>query len=176
MRPHNKPDAHCAAEAEPMFFTPEQLISLPARTRGGSASVQDHLLALAGPALVVAAALALLFSAVPVYSITEIVRVFRSRGVTITDAGSVRLVAAAPLGRPPLSRHTSSRGNAREHRQSVAPGVTHEADVRRRIDPRTGKVTMIHPESFWHEHEQRRLASGLSIGQYCERHELAKST
>ena len=59
---------------------------------------------------------------------------------------------------------------------SAVPVVTPEAEVRRRIDPRTGKVTMIYPESFWHEHEQRRLASGLSIGQYCERHELAKST
>src|SRR5690606_20229288 len=33
-----------------------------------------------------------------------------------------------------------------------------------------------HPRSFWEEHERRRIASGLSIAQYCEQHGLALST
>ena len=64
-----------------MFYTPDQLVSLPVRRGNASAtaSIQEHLAALAGPAAVVAGALLLLFSAIPVYSVTEIVRVFRAR-------------------------------------------------------------------------------------------------
>jgi hypothetical protein len=51
-----------------------------------------------------------------------------------------------------------------------------EPALRRRVDPRTGKEMVCHPSSFWEEHERQRAASGLSIGQYCERHGLALST
>ena len=94
--PERRPDTACASEAAPMFYTPEQLLSLPARSRGGSATVQDHLFALAGPALVIAIALALLFSAVGVYSVTEIVRVFRARSRALPEGWNGRLIAAAP--------------------------------------------------------------------------------
>lgn len=47
---------------------------------------------------------------------------------------------------------------------------------RRRVDPRTGKEMLCRPRSFWEEHEHQRIASGVSISQYCERHGLALST
>jgi pimeloyl-ACP methyl ester carboxylesterase len=94
--PDRKPDMRCAGEAAAVFYAPDQLLSLPVRTRGGSATVQDHLLALAGPALVVGLALALLFSAVPVYCVTEVVRIFTGRGWSVPEGWSGRLISAAP--------------------------------------------------------------------------------
>jgi pimeloyl-ACP methyl ester carboxylesterase len=96
--PDARPQAACANEAAPAFYTPDQLVSLPVR-RGrasASASIQDHLAALAGPAAVVAGALLLLFSAIPVYSVTEIVRVFRARTWQPPQGWAGRLLAAAP--------------------------------------------------------------------------------
>jgi pimeloyl-ACP methyl ester carboxylesterase len=90
------PDGTCAKEAPPNFVTPDQVLSLPGRTRGGSATVQDHLRALRAPARALLLALALLFSAVPVYAVTEIVRVFRSRTLRLPDGWRGRLIAAAP--------------------------------------------------------------------------------
>ena len=94
--PGERPSAACANEAAPTFFTPDQLISLPSRTHGGSATIQEHLLALAGSAAVVAIALALLFSAVPVYAVTESLRVFRSPARARPEGWRGRLIAAAP--------------------------------------------------------------------------------
>jgi len=94
--PDRRPDAACANEAAPTFLTPDRLLSLPARSHGGSATVQDHLQALAGPAAVVGFALLLFFSAVPVYAVTEIWRVFRGRGYLLPEGWAGRLVAAAP--------------------------------------------------------------------------------
>ena len=94
--PERRPDTTCAAEAAPLFYTPEQLLSVPARSRGGSATMQDHVQALAGPALMVAIALALLFSAVPVYSVTEIARVFRAPRWSPPGGWNGRLITAAP--------------------------------------------------------------------------------
>lgn len=94
--PGQRPDTACAAEAEPLFFTPEQLLSLPARSRGGSATMQDHVQALAGPALLIVATLAFLFSAVPVYSVTEIARIFRRRAKPLPEDWNGRLIQAAP--------------------------------------------------------------------------------
>jgi pimeloyl-ACP methyl ester carboxylesterase len=94
--PDRRPDAACANEATPAFYTPDQLLSLPARDRPQGATLQDHVRALAGPAAVVAGALLLLFSAVPVYAVTEVVRVFRRRAWTPPEGFGGRLVAAAP--------------------------------------------------------------------------------
>lgn len=94
--PSRAPDAGCANEPAPVFYTPEQLLSLPARDRPQGATVQDHLAALAGPAAVVAGALLLLFSAIPVYAVSEVARVFRRRAGPTTEVLSGRLVAAAP--------------------------------------------------------------------------------
>ncbi len=98
----DNPDARaqtaCANEAAPVFYTPDQLVSLPVRrgNASASASIQEHLAALAGPAAVVAFALLLLFSAIPVYSVTEIVRIFRARTWQPPQGWSGRLLAAAP--------------------------------------------------------------------------------
>ena len=93
--PGTRPDAACANEAAPTFFTPDQLISLPARQRGGTVTIQEHLHALAGPAVVVAGALLLLFSAVPVYAVREVLRVFRPAAPP-PPGTSGRLIVAAP--------------------------------------------------------------------------------
>ncbi|MFZ4760234.1 MAG: hypothetical protein ACOYLX_18865, partial [Burkholderiaceae bacterium] len=77
------------------FFTPDQLISLPARQRGGTVTIQEHLQALAGPAVVVAGALLLLFSAVPVYAVREVLRVFRPAAPP-PPGTTGRLIVAAP--------------------------------------------------------------------------------
>lgn len=94
--PERAPDGSCAREAEAAFVTPDQLISLPALRRGGSATVQDQMLALAGPARAVMIALALLFSAVPVYAFTEVVRIFRRRLAPIPEDWRGRMILAAP--------------------------------------------------------------------------------
>ena len=54
------------------------------------------MLALRAPAIALALALALLFSAVPVYAVTEIVRVFRNRILRLPEGWRGRLIAAAP--------------------------------------------------------------------------------
>jgi len=96
--PDARARAACANEAAPVFYTPDQLVSLPVRrgSTSASTSIQEHLAALAGPAAVVAFALLLLFSAVPVYSVTEIVRVFRARTWQPPQGWAGRLLAAAP--------------------------------------------------------------------------------
>ncbi|HKA43097.1 MAG TPA: alpha/beta fold hydrolase [Burkholderiales bacterium] len=94
--PANAPDGACAQEAPPTFVTPDQLLSLPGRKQGGSATIQDHMLALRAPAIALVLALALLFSAVPVYAVTEIVRVFVRRTLVAPDGWQGRLIAAAP--------------------------------------------------------------------------------
>jgi pimeloyl-ACP methyl ester carboxylesterase len=96
--PDARPQAACANEAAPVFYTPDQLVSLPVRRGSASTSVsiQENLAALAGPAAVVAFALLLLFSAIPVYSVTEIVRVFRARTWQPPPGWAGRLLAAAP--------------------------------------------------------------------------------
>ncbi|HTP75190.1 MAG TPA: alpha/beta hydrolase, partial [Burkholderiaceae bacterium] len=93
--PTRRPDSACAQEATPAFYTPEQLLRLPARLPG-SASIQDHMQALAVPGMAVGVALALLFSAVPVYSVTEVVRVFRRRRSEPPEGWRGRLIGAAP--------------------------------------------------------------------------------
>ena len=95
-QPARAPDSGCVGEASPHFITPDQLISLPALRRGGSATLQDQWQALAGPALAVAAALALLFNAVPFYSVAETIRVFRRRTLLLPDGWRGRLILAAP--------------------------------------------------------------------------------
>ena len=94
--PTSAPDGACAQETPPNFVTPDQLLSLPGRKRGGSATLQDHMFALRTPALALVFALALLFSAVPVYAVTEIVRVFRSPTLRLPNGWPGRLIAAAP--------------------------------------------------------------------------------
>jgi pimeloyl-ACP methyl ester carboxylesterase len=94
--PASRPDGSCAAKARPAFYTPDQLLSLPGRDRGSSATMGDHLRALAGPAAVVGLALLLLFAAVPVYSVTEVVRIFRGRSWTPPEGWAGRLIGAAP--------------------------------------------------------------------------------
>jgi pimeloyl-ACP methyl ester carboxylesterase len=94
--PANAPDGTCAKESPPVFVTPDQLLSLPGRKQGGTATIQDHMLALRGPVIALLLALALLFSAVPVYALTEIVRVFRSRVLRLPAGWRGRLIAAAP--------------------------------------------------------------------------------
>lgn len=95
-RPGQAPDGACASEAAPAFVTPDQLISLPALRRGGSATVQDQMAALAGPAQAVVLALLLLFSAVPVYAVTEVVRIFRRRAAPLSEDWHGRMILAAP--------------------------------------------------------------------------------
>lgn len=95
-RPTERPDGRCAQEASPAFFTPDQLLRLPARNSGASATLTDQALALAGPAAVVGLALLLLFSAVPVYSVSEVVRIFRTRTWSQPENWGGRLIAAAP--------------------------------------------------------------------------------
>jgi pimeloyl-ACP methyl ester carboxylesterase len=94
--PGRAPDGACASEAAPAFVTPDQLISLPALRRGGSATVQDQMAALAGPARAVLVALLLLFSAVPVYAVTEVVRIFRRRAPPLPGDWRGRMILAAP--------------------------------------------------------------------------------
>jgi pimeloyl-ACP methyl ester carboxylesterase len=94
--PDRRPPATCADEAAPAFLTPDQLISLPARGRPASATLQDHARALAGPAAVVGVALLLLFSAVPVYAVSEVWRIFRGRSWTVPSGWAGRLVGTAP--------------------------------------------------------------------------------
>ncbi|HMN82921.1 MAG TPA: alpha/beta fold hydrolase [Burkholderiaceae bacterium] len=94
--PSRAPDGTCAQEAPPVFVTPDQLLALPGRIKGGSASLQDHAAAMAGPAIAVGVALVLLFSAVPLYSIAEIIRIFRRRTLALPDGWRGRLIASAP--------------------------------------------------------------------------------
>ena len=94
--PANAPDGSCAQEAATTFVTPDQLISLPGRKRGGTATVQDHMLALRAPAIALLCAIVLLFSAVPVYAITETVRIFLRRSRVPPDGWRGRLIASAP--------------------------------------------------------------------------------
>lgn len=63
-----------------------------------------------------------------------------------------------------------------EEAAEIVEAAPVETAPRRRIDWRTGKETLWHPRSFWEEHERQRVASGLSIAQYCEQHGLARST
>lgn len=93
--PGQRPDGRCVQEATPTFYTPDQLLRLPSRVPG-SASIEDHMQALAGPGFAVALALALLFSAVPVYSVSEIVRIFRRRDADGPAGWRGRLIGAAP--------------------------------------------------------------------------------
>ena len=93
--PAQPPDGRCAQEATPAFYTPDQLLRLPSRAPG-SASIEDHMQALAGPGIAVGLALLLLFSAVPVYSVTEVVRVFRRRRFELPEGWRGRLIGAAP--------------------------------------------------------------------------------
>ena len=95
-QPGQAPDGTCAREAAAAFVTPDQLISLPALKRGGSASIQDQMAALAGPAQAVVFALVLLFSAVPVYAVTEVVRIFRRRATPLPGDWRGRMILAAP--------------------------------------------------------------------------------
>lgn len=95
-QPERPPAAGCANEAPPVFLTPDELLSLPARDRTGGATLQDHVRALAAPAAVVGIALLLLFSAVPVYAVSEVWRVFRGRSWTVPEGWGGRLVSAAP--------------------------------------------------------------------------------
>ena len=94
--PTRAPDGTCAREAAAAFVTPDQLITLPALKRGGSASLQDQMAALAGPAQAVVFALLLLFSAVPVYAVTEVVRIFRRRATPLPGDWRGRMILAAP--------------------------------------------------------------------------------
>jgi hypothetical protein len=48
--------------------------------------------------------------------------------------------------------------------------------ARVRVDWRTGQPAVQHDESFWREHERRRLEQGLSVPQYCVANALALST
>lgn len=48
--------------------------------------------------------------------------------------------------------------------------------VRRRIDPRTGKMLMLHDASFWREHDAERRRRGQSVVEYSSEHGLALST
>jgi len=86
----------CAKEASPVFWTPDQLLNLPATRRGGSATLQEQMLALAPPGIAIGLALFVLFSAVPIYSIAEVVRVFRHRPISTLEGWQGRLIAAAP--------------------------------------------------------------------------------
>jgi pimeloyl-ACP methyl ester carboxylesterase len=95
-RPERAPAADCANEAPPVFLTPDELLSLPVRGRTASATLQDQVRALAAPAAVVGLALLLLFSAVPVYAVSEVWRVFRGRSWTVPQGWGGRLVSAAP--------------------------------------------------------------------------------
>ena len=44
---------------------------------------------------------------------------------------------------------------------------------RHRVDWRTGKAMVERGDAFWQEHERQRLATGMSVPQYCVAHELA---
>ena len=94
--PSRAPDGACAREASPTFVTPDQLLSLRAMRSGAGVSLMDNVIALATPALAVAIALLILFSAVPFYSVVEIVRVFRRRTVELPEGWRGRLIEAAP--------------------------------------------------------------------------------
>lgn len=48
--------------------------------------------------------------------------------------------------------------------------------LRVRRDWRTGQPMVEHGAAFWREHEQRRVAQGLSVPQYCAANDLALST
>lgn len=48
--------------------------------------------------------------------------------------------------------------------------------VRRRIDPCTGKMLMLHDASFWREHDAERRRRGQSVVEYSAAHGLALST
>jgi hypothetical protein len=94
--PEKAPDDTCAKEASPVLWTPEQLLNLPATRRGGTATIQEQVLALAPPGIAIVLALFVLFSAVPIYSIVEVVRVFRHRPISTLEGWQERLIAAAP--------------------------------------------------------------------------------
>jgi len=58
---------------------------------------------------------------------------------------------------------------------SESPKATEPPRVR--VDWRTGQQPMVqHDEAFWRDHEERRLAQGLSVPQYCAANGLALST
>lgn len=57
-----------------------------------------------------------------------------------------------------------------------AERVEASAPARGRVDWRTGRTMVQHDESFWRDHEQRRLEQGLSVSQYCAANALALST
>jgi len=94
--PRQAPDGNCAQESPPVFLTPDQLIRLPVRGMAGTATIQDHMLALAGTGRALVAALLLMFSAVLVYCITEIWRALRGRTAALPPGLRGRLIAAAP--------------------------------------------------------------------------------
>ena len=94
--PSKAPDSTCAREAQPHMFTPDELIALPARRQGGSATLLDQASSLAGPALALALALVLLFSAVPIYSVAELWHVLRGDRRPVPSGWRGRLVRAAP--------------------------------------------------------------------------------
>lgn len=48
--------------------------------------------------------------------------------------------------------------------------------VRRRIDPRTGKMMTLHDASFWRAHDAERRRRGQSVVEYSAEHGLALST
>jgi pimeloyl-ACP methyl ester carboxylesterase len=94
--PSKAPDGRCAVEEPPKFITPDQVLGLPARHKASTATVREHMVALAGPVFGIIFALALLFSAVPVYSVSEIVRIFRRRARALPGGWRGRLIASAP--------------------------------------------------------------------------------
>jgi hypothetical protein len=57
-----------------------------------------------------------------------------------------------------------------------AERVEASAPQRVRVDWRTGQTMVQHDESFWRDHEQRRLEQGVSVRQYCSANALALST
>lgn len=57
-----------------------------------------------------------------------------------------------------------------------AERVEASAPARGRVDWRTGRTMVQHDESFWRDHEQRRLEQGVSVSQYCAANALALST
>ena len=72
----------------------------------------------------------------------------------------------------PLER--LGRGDEIQPAPMVAAGQ--ESGVRRRIDPRTGKVLTLHGAAFWREHDTERRRRGESVVDYCAAHDLALST
>ena len=59
---------------------------------------------------------------------------------------------------------------------SLTVQVEAEPAVRRRIDPRTGKMMTLHDASFWRAHDAERRRRGQSVVEYSAEHGLALST